>query len=201
LKKAEIIAISYGTPIGIVFSNKFPEFVSHLVLIGTMKKFPPHMIIRAEHTVSLLRRNQMQQFADEVLDCIMNYYKENDINRFDVIRRILYRNLENMNKNEQTNYIENTRRLLYHREIDENFNYYSPALVFTGEYDCFTKPEYCREIAWLFEKAIFTTVKNADHLCNIEQFDLTNNLIECFLLNKDLKKLPGCNKVESNYMN
>ena len=98
-----------------------------------------------------------------------------------------------LSRDDKTKYIENTKRLLEYKNGYWDFKYKSPVLVCTGEYDKFTKPEYCSEIATFFSNSTTITVKNSDHLCNIEQFNYTNNLITTFLMDKSLQNIPGCN--------
>ena len=193
LEKAEIVAASYGTPVGILFSNNYPDLVSHLTLIGTMKEFSNQMREAAELSVELIMNNNMEEYADVFLNTIMNCKEKGKISRFDAIRRILYYTIMKLSKDDKIKYVENTKRLLEYKGDDFDFKCSSPVLVCTGEYDTFTKPEYCSEIATFFRNSTFVTIKNADHLCNIEQFNYTNNLITSFMLNKSMQNIPGCN--------
>ncbi len=196
IKKAELLAASNGTPIGIVFTDKYPELVSHLALIGTMKNFPSHMLKQTENTFTRIYNNEMDKFAEEVLNIIMNVNKKENIKRYSAVRRVLFKIIERLDEEGRLKYIENTKRLIYLEKSDYNFTFKSPVLVFTGENDSFTKPEYCKEISTSFENSIFTTIKDSDHLCNIEQFNYTNNLIMKFFLNKLGNSIEGCNEIE-----
>ncbi|MFC2136821.1 alpha/beta fold hydrolase [Bacteroidota bacterium] len=198
IKKAELLAASYGTPIGIIFANKYPNLLSHLALIGTMKRFPNHMIKKVENTFVRIYNNEMDKFANEVLNIIMNIEEKDKTRKYRAVRRVLFKILTELNNDDRSKYIENTKRLIYHKEIDYKYIFESPVLVFTGENDYFTKPEYCKEIALLFKNSVYTTIKNSDHLCNIEQYNYTNNLITSFFTNKLTGNIEGCNDIEYN---
>jgi len=195
LKCVELVCASYGTPIGIVFANTYPHMVSKLVLIGTMKAFPPHRRKQVELSFATMNRN-MLAFADSILEILMNYEMQQNIKRFSSVNKVLRKIVENTLEEGKMKYVANSMRLLNFSPSESVFDFETPTLVFTGEHDSFTHPDFCREMASTLRNGVFTTIKNSDHLCNIEQFRITNNLIAAFLMNNDLNTIDGINSIE-----
>jgi hypothetical protein len=65
-------------------------------------------------------------------------------------------------------------------------------LVFTGEHDCFSIPDNCREVADVFEKGWFTTVDRANHLFHIQQFEVVLSLLLRFMQGTMSEPVVGC---------
>lgn len=182
--------------------KKYPERVSKLVLACTMKEIPFHMRDKIINSVYLAEKNLMDKFAWFVthngLICLeLDKY----IVRRDLALRVLNAELKNMTKLETEKYILNTNRLLNLQSIDINSSPEVSTLVFTGEYDVFTLPEYCREIASSFSDSIFTTIKNADHLFHLERFNTTLEILMRFVRDLLLEKIEGCNEIEYFFNN
>lgn len=70
------------------------------------------------------------------------------------------------------------------------------SLVFTGEYDIFTRPVMCREIAAAICNSVFTTIRNADHLFHIEQKDTMAELVYRLSKGLPLEEIKQCNGFE-----
>jgi len=196
IKKAEMMTASYSTPIGFLFSEKHPELISHLILIGTMKEFPKHMVDSAEKTFTQIEKGNIDSFSKDIVSILMNFKKKDKIKKYDAVEKILYNKIKSMDEKDKYRYIENTKRLIYHSKINFNFTFNVPVLVFTGEYDFFTTPKFCKDIAKLFNNSIFTTIKDSDHLCGIEQFEPTMSLMTNFLTDNHIKAIEGCNNIE-----
>jgi pimeloyl-ACP methyl ester carboxylesterase len=126
---------------------------------------------------------------------------EKQVERRELAIRILSSELKNMSRDAAERYIMNTTRLLNYQSIDISDSPDVCTLVFTGEYDVFTIPEYCREIASSFSDAIFTSIKNADHLFHIEKYDTTLELLLRFVKDLPLEKIKGCNEIEYFFKN
>lgn len=195
LSCVELVCASYGTPIGIVFANTFPHMVSKLVLIGTMKAFPPHRRKQVERSFGIMKYD-MLDFSENILNILMNYEKQQHIRRFSSVNKVLRKIVENTHEDGKLKYEANSLRLLHFSPSASVFDFETPTLVFTGEHDSFTHPDFCREVASSLRNSVFTTIKDSDHLCNIEQFLITNNLIAAFLMNNDLTTIDGINRVE-----
>jgi len=196
IDKIEMVCASYGTPIGIIFASTFREMVSKLILIGTMKAFPPHRRKQVEYSFETLSSNNMSTFSNDILEILMNRDRIDSIRRYAAVHKVLSKIVKNTNQDGKCKYVENSKRLLNYTPGENIFSFDAPTLIFTGEHDSFTRPEFCREIASTLKNATFTTIQESDHLCSNEQFAITNKLIAAFLLNNDLNAIEGINKVE-----
>ncbi|WP_216910086.1 alpha/beta fold hydrolase [Synechococcus sp. CCY 0621] len=204
IERVSIVAASYGTPTAYCFAQFFPHRVDNLVLCGTMKEIPEHLRAGVAHTLIPLRNGDMGQFANEVLG-ISGPQKGNGllctdttkrVERHKLAKRLLYSQLVNMNKLDRHKYELNTLRLLQHGKINLNSTPSCNTLIFTGEHDCFTLPAFCKEIADAFPACTFTTIRHADHLFHIEQFETTSELLYRFSYNLPIEKVPQLNQIE-----
>ena len=51
VEKVEIVSISYGAPAGILFTQRYPESVGKLVVMGAMKSIPEHLRQPVEESI------------------------------------------------------------------------------------------------------------------------------------------------------
>lgn len=196
IKKANIIAASYGTPTAFNFAAKYPEKVAHLVMGGVMKEMPEERKNDMERIYQFANQGDRKAFARETTKLLLNCEESKNINKSSLVKRVLECSLARISKAEIKKMVENTRRILHHGTLDLSKAASVPTLVYTGEYDHFTKPEYCREVAGYFNKAIFTTIKKADHLFHIEQ---TKTVIEMgirFVKGESMESIIQLNKIE-----
>jgi pimeloyl-ACP methyl ester carboxylesterase len=196
IEEASIIAASYGTAAAYNFASKYPEKVTHLVLGGVMKEMPEYRRKDMGRIYRYVQKGDRKTFAGEIVKVLVNCDEADNINKFPLVKRILGCVLSRMSDADTKNFVENTRRILSHNSLDLNNAPDMPTLVYTGEYDSFTKPEYCREVASHFSNSTFTSIKRADHLFHIEQ---TQTVIEMgirFILGKSIETTPELNKVE-----
>ena len=196
IKKANIIAASYGTPTAFNFAAKYPEKVAHLVMGGVMKEMPEERINDVERIYNYANGDDKKAFARETTKLLLNCDEHKNVNKSSLVKRVLEGSLARISKMEIKKMVENTRRILHHGTLDLRRAASVPTLVYTGEHDHFTKPEYCREVAGCFNKAVYTTIKKADHLFHIEQ---TKTVIEMgirFVKGESMESLTQLNKIE-----
>ncbi len=191
IHKVFIIAASYGTPIAYSFAAQYPDRVSKLILAGTMKEVPAHMKQRVANTLIPLREGRMEQFAKEVAEGLVVMDESVPVRRRDLSYRLLRAQLSNMTADETRKYMFNTHRVLSDKPVDLDAPPQCPTLVFTGEYDSFTTPADCMEIANAISCSYFTTIKNADHLFHIQQPSVVNRIFYDFLLKGRLSSKDG----------
>lgn len=197
VKKCYFVSASYGTPIAYTFAYNYPEFVSKLVLAGTMREVPVHVEEKIMESLRLAEMNLMKEFAEFVIEeGFLCLDQSRHINKRELTKRLLYSELKNMTSDALEKYIMNTKRLLSYKSLDLSNSPNTKTLIFTGEYDVFTLPESCREIAVSLSDSIFTSIKNADHLFHIEQFDTTLELLLRFVKGLPLENIVGCNDIE-----
>lgn len=196
LDRAYIVSASYGSPIAYRFSQLHPERVDRLVLAGVMREIPREMRARTERTLISAAEGRMQAFAKEVVDGLLCQEPGKPIQKRGLAARLLSSQLEKMSLSDRQRYVENTARLLNHAPLDLSNPPIAPTLVFTGEYDIYTRPAHCREIAAALPNALFTVIEQADHLFHLERFDTTLALLDRFYEDLSVDGVPGCGRVE-----
>jgi pimeloyl-ACP methyl ester carboxylesterase len=196
IPKVNVFSASYGSPIGYQFAKKYPNRVSHLLLGGIMREIPIESEASIYRSFDLLEENRMNEFAELGLKTLLCLDPNKEVYKSKVVARMLKKQLLHLNESQIEKYVGNTLRLFKHTPLNIDDSPDVPTLVLTGEHDIFTKPEYCREIASSFKNAAYTTIKNADHLCHMEQFDVVVELIDRFFSDKTLEDVPGCNGIE-----
>jgi pimeloyl-ACP methyl ester carboxylesterase len=205
IEKVNIISPSYSTPAGYLFAQWHPERVRNLLLCGTMEEIPKNLRPYVARSITTLREGRMEQFADEVLGIsgpqaghgLLCTDPDKPVARRKMALRILYSQLVSLTDDDRLRYEYNTLRLLLSNEcIDVHRPPTAKTLIFTGEYDSFTKPEYCRKIASALPDAAFTTIQNADHMFHIEQFPVTCELFYRFSYDFPLSDIEGIHPLE-----
>jgi pimeloyl-ACP methyl ester carboxylesterase len=196
IQKVNVLSASYGSPIGYEFAKLYPDRVSHLLLAGIMREIPKEVEASVYLTIELLKQNKINEFSDEVINGLLCRDPLKEVNKSKVVSRLFRKQLQNLNPDQIERYIENTLRLFKHTPLNIDHSPDVPTLVFTGEHDTFTRPEYCKEIASSFNKATFTTITKADHLCHMEQFESVIELINNFFTDESLDHITGCNRIE-----
>jgi len=194
--QVSIIAVSYGTPAGYGFAQKYPDRVKNLVLAGFMKEIPAHMRQPTADTLIPLQAGDMPQFAKQVLAGLTPLDRNKEVNRQELVHRVLYAQLKKMSIQDREKYLLNTQRLLVHEPLDLQNPPTCRTLIFTGEHDCFTRPEYSKVCADAFPDCLFTTIANADHLFHIEQPEVTSELCYRFTQGDSIHTIKGINRIE-----
>ena len=196
IDRINIVAASYGTPAAYRFAQLHPERVGRIVLAGTMKEIPDHLRDRVRETVDTALTGNRELLAQQVIDGLLCRDPLRAVDRRGVAERVLRSGLMRMSRTELRQYAFNTTRLLDHEPLELDKPVRGPkALVFTGEHDCFTIPERCREVAEAFESGLFTTVRRADHLLHIEQFEVVSALLMRFMRETLVDMAPGCGRI------
>ena len=196
LQRINIVAASYGTPAAYRFAQLHGERVDHIVLGGTMREIPGHIRERVRQSVEIARTGDRERLADEVVDGLLCRDPRLAVDRRALAERVLRGGLLRMSEAQLQQYAANTTRLLDHEPLDLDTPVRGPeALVFTGEHDGFTVPDDCRRVAQAFDRSWFTTVRRADHLFHIEQFDAVCGLLLRFMSGQLGDSAPGCHSI------
>ncbi|WP_216904796.1 alpha/beta fold hydrolase [Synechococcus sp. CCY 9618] len=204
VERVSIVAASYGTPTAYCFSQAFPDKIEQLILCGTMREIPDYVKEGLSHTLITLKSGSIENFANEVMGFSGPYQGQGllctdssrKITKHKVAMRLLYGQLISMTPLEKTKYELNTLRLIKHGSMDLNDAPACNTLIFTGEHDCFTLPCYGKEMANLLKDCTFTTVRHADHLVHIEQFNTTAELIYHFSYGIAINSISNLNPIE-----
>ena len=102
------------------------------------------------------------------------------IARRKLANRILRSNILRMDDEGLRRYATNTRRLLESPDLDTGFPPEQSGLVFTGEFDVFTTPRHCKQIADAMPRSHYILVLDADRLFYIKQFEKTLQVLNDF---------------------
>ncbi|RAP73382.1 alpha/beta fold hydrolase [Paenibacillus montanisoli] len=196
IERVKVLSASYSTPIAYEFAKQHPHRVSRLLLAGIMKEIPHASRDGVIRTIEHLQRGDTDKFADDVVNGLINTDPRIEINRRRLVMKLFRSQLLQLSPDLVEKYVANTLRLLTHPPLNIENSPNVPALIFTGEHDLFTKPEYCREIAQSFSNSAYTTICRADHIFHLEQFDVVIQLVDRFFFDAPLDEIPGCNPFE-----
>lgn len=185
-----LLASSYGTPAAYIFSERYPERISKVILAGTMSQIPEELKLPTEKSLDYISKNQLVNASELFVEMFMNLDKINYINNGILARKLLIKTVKKMNDHNRLNYLQNTLRLLNTPKLTYSEPPKKPFLIFTGEYDRYTSPERCWDVALHLPQAVFATVKNADHLPNLEQFDIFWQICSKFFCDGDVSHVP-----------
>ncbi len=183
--RVDAIGVSFGTAAVYELARSHPASVRRMVLIGTMSHVDAHMQRAMEVCIEALDRGDMRRFASLVSQTLMNHARAADISGFEPIEKRLRAGLRRLPTAAADRFRENSARLMHHRRLGVRRSRV-PALIFTGEHDPLTTPRRCREVAGILGDALFTTVRNADHLVPLERPEVCCELVEAFLCDTPL---------------
>ncbi|MYS21910.1 Pimeloyl-ACP methyl ester carboxylesterase [Streptomyces sp. DvalAA-14] len=196
IERVNLLGGSYGTAIAYRIAQRYPERVARMVLVGTMTSIPGHARAAILRTLELLAERRMAEYAESAVDILMNRDRLGSVAAGAKVRRFLLRRLTQLPEAEAEQTYANTRRLLSQEMIDTSCPPAAPTLVATGEYDSFTTPELCREMAAACRESWFAEVLGADHMLFLERTTELADLATRFFADESLTGLPYCGRVE-----
>lgn len=190
-----IFAASYGTPIAYVFARDHPERTARVGLAGTMDHIPVDVLEDTRKSVEYLDMGDLDQAATLFCRMFVCTDRIDDIDNGRLAQRLLHRGVKKMSATRIASYIQNTERLL-HTQLHVGPVTGVPFLIFTGEYDNYTRPELCRHVARKLECSEYTVIRRADHLANIERSDVVAGLCTTFFSGEPVQSVSGCDRYE-----
>lgn len=194
-ESANVLAASYGSLISYRFAQLYPHRVQRLVLIGVMSHFRDDYYRQAVEHIERVESG-VADFPTECIDYLVSETVRTKTRRGRAVAKMMRRRLEELTPADIQKYVDNTRRLVFHEPLDLTDPPEMPTLIFTGEHDQLTKPEWNREVAAAIPGSVFTTVRDGDHLCHLEQFGTVSQLVSRFIQDDCLNKVKGCNRIE-----
>lgn len=195
VESANILAASYGSLVTYRFAQLYPDRVARMALIGVMSHFREDLFQAAIAHINRVEAG-VADFPAECIGFLVSDAVRTKTRRGRAVAKMMRRRLEDLSQSDIEKYIDNTRRLIYHEPLDLTDPPDVRALIFTGEHDQLTKPEWNREVAAAIPGAVFTTVRNGDHLCHLEQFGTVSQLISRFFDDECLRSVKGCSDIE-----
>lgn len=172
-----LVSASYGTPVAYQLCQRYPQLVDRVCLAGVMKQLPDHKREAILRTIEYAERGDRAAVAHEVVNGLLCQEPDRPIARRKLANRILKSNILRMDDDALLRYATNTRRLLESPDLDTDVPPEQPGLVFTGEFDVFTTPRHCKQIADAMPRSQYALIPEADHLFHIEQFEKTLQLL------------------------
>lgn len=189
IEKITPLAFSSGSAIGYYFASKYPERVDKLILGGMTPEVRESVRLILEESFIYLNEGRLEQFSAGVVLNLLNFYRRYEIKGARSLQRSLYKNMLKLGAEDLCRYEINTRRLLDLRSLPEGP--VCETLVLVGEYDNFTTPAECFEVAKSCQNSTFAIISNTDHLAPYENKNLVNKLYKKFLAGVPLNGTSG----------
>lgn len=192
LHRVNVVSASYGTPIAFRLAQRRPERVHRVVLAGTTRRLNARVAAKVRESIATAQRRDLPLLVRQVIAGLFCDDPSRRVARRALAERVLGAVLMNMTEAERAQYITNSLRVVEHVPLDVSTRVHGPVgLVFTGEFDTFTPPDECRQVANAFDEGWFTTVRNADHLFHLERGDVILELIQSFMEGR-LRPMEAC---------
>jgi len=177
IDQSNLVACSYATGIALEFAKKYGEKLNRMVLAGSMREIP----LSEWPTMLQLMRDcafDTESFAAGFIDLLTE--KQGLVARQQTIKKAAVRKAGKYRSENFWHFVFNTIRLMCYepRDLDR---IKTPAMVFTGEFDPYVKPEHAKRLAEEMPQAEFALVHGCDHLFHIQQPQQTIELILGFL--------------------
>lgn len=190
LKKIIPVSLSFGSAIGFHFARLYPYHTERLIMAGTTPKLRPSVARLLEESLGLLEQGRHDEFAQAVVLNLMNYSRRKEMRGSEILARGLYRNMRDLTEQDRLKYRHNTERLL----CDEGLTGEAPeveTLVVAGEWDHFTTPYECFQVARSCPRGVLAIVAEADHLAPYLKKEMVNQTYLAFLDGERLHSRQG----------
>ncbi len=186
----------FGEVVGLRFAQRHPESVRRIVFAAAAIRLPELYSEAVPRVTDALEQGALEEAAAELVQLFMSNPGAGKVRKHTAVARLLHRQFMNQTPDELEKAIEHNTRLVTHGCYEPLPVPDVPSLVFTGEYDTLCAPEMGRELARTMPSALFTTVKEADHLVTVERSQESADLIGRFFTDRPVDDLPYCNAVE-----
>lgn len=186
----------FGEVVGLRFAQRHPESVRRIVFAAAAIRLPELYSEAVPRLSETLARGDIAQAADGLVRLFMSNPEAGRVRRHAAVARLLQHQFLNQTPEDIRKAVEHNTRLMTHGCYRPLPVPAVPSLVFTGEYDTLCTPQMGRELAATMPGALFTTVKEADHLVTVERRQESAELIGRFCTDRPVDGLPYCNPVE-----
>lgn len=186
----------FGEVVGLRFAQRHPESVRRIVFAAAAIRLPELYSEAVPRLSATLERGDIEQAADGLVRLFMSNPEAGKVRRHAAVARLLQHQFTNQTPDDIRKAVEHNTRLMTHGCYRPLPVPAVPSLVFTGEYDTLCTPPMGRELAGVMPGALFTTVKEADHLVTVERRQESAELIARFCTDRPVDDLPYCTAVE-----
>ncbi|WP_371241067.1 alpha/beta fold hydrolase [Streptomyces pimonensis] len=187
----------FGEVVGLRFAQRHPASVRRIVFAAAAIRLPRLYSEAVPQLSRTLARGDIERAADGLVRLFMSNPGAGKVRRHAAVARLLQQQFVNQTPDEVRKAVEHNTRLVTHGCYRPLRVPAVPSLVFTGEYDTLCTPEMGRELARTLPGALFTTVKEADHLVTVERRQESADLIARFCTDRPIDDLPYCGPLES----
>ncbi|MEU9591188.1 alpha/beta hydrolase [Streptomyces sp. NPDC048193] len=187
----------FGEVVGLRFAQLHPEYVRRIVFCGAARRLPEIYTDAVPRLSRTLEAGDIDEAAAGLVRLFMSNPEAGRVRKHAAVARLLQQQFVNQTPDEIEKAVEHNTRLVSHGCYRPLPVPAVPTLVFTGEYDTLCTPEMGRELAATMPSALFTTVKEADHLVTVERRQESAELIGRFITDCVVDDLPYCNAVEA----
>lgn len=177
-----MLACSYGTAAALNFASKNPYLLKRLILGGSMLNISdadwPRML-----NIAMQGLTDRVLFAEHFVQlvCREDWCRSQ---RQRTIRKAILRNARQFSLEKRRCFTNNTLRLLT-SSVPKVDRIQCPTLCITGEYDSYTTPEHCQELAEAIPQGEFVNMANSDHMFFYDKPQESMDLMLQFL-NEDM---------------
>ncbi len=189
LEKVSLMGLSLGSVVASTFAYKRPDHMHKLIVTGIVIRPRKSWRMLLEESVKVLDQGRLDEFGQAVVLYLVNHARLKETEITDITRKLFHRQMRGFHENEQQRYRINAGRLL---EVESILGYPEcETLVSTGEYDSFTLPYENALFASRCPNAVFTLIKGADHVAQLEKRDESVAMFCAFLRGDDLNTVKG----------
>ncbi|MFI8090357.1 alpha/beta fold hydrolase [Streptomyces sp. NPDC086080] len=186
----------FGEVVGLRFAQRHPGSIRRIVFGAAAIRLPELYREAVPRLSQTLERGDIEQAAEGLVRLFMSHPEAGRVRRHAAVARLLQHQFMNQTPDDIHKAVEHNTRLVTHGCYRPLPVPAVPSLVFTGEYDTLCTPPMGRELAATMPGALFTTVKEADHLVTVERREESADLIARFCTDRPVDDLPYCTPVE-----
>ncbi|MFJ8675672.1 alpha/beta fold hydrolase [Streptomyces sp. NPDC093589] len=195
LGRVNMFGACFGASIALRFAQRHPDRIARLMLGGTAADISPEYAAAARRWRRMVDEGLFDDMAQDMVEQFMATPDHGVVRRRAAVARLMRQRFANLTERELAMDITHHERLLTHPWSRPHPAVTAPVLVFTGEHDTITPPPEGRRVAKDLQ-ARFTTIKEADHLVQIERDNDLADLMARFFTDQPLDDLPYLNPVE-----
>ncbi|MEU5422679.1 alpha/beta hydrolase [Streptomyces sp. NPDC020667] len=168
LGRVNVFGACFGASIALRFAQRHPDRIARLMLGGTATEISPEYTAAAKRWRRMVNEGQFDDMAQDMVEQFMAPPDHGIVRRRAAVARLMRQRFATLTERELAMDITHHERLLTHPWSLPEPTVTAPVLVFTGEHDTITPPPVGRRVASTLG-ARFTTIKEADHLVQIER--------------------------------
>ncbi|WP_328311979.1 alpha/beta hydrolase [Streptomyces sp. NBC_00442] len=195
LGPVNVFGACFGASIALRLAQQHPDRVARLMLGGTAVETSPEYIASAHRWRRMVDDGLIDDLARDMVQQFMSPPDHGFVRRRAAVARLMQQRFAHLTERELAMDITHHERLLSHPWSVPEPTVTTPALVFTGEHDTITPPPVGRRVAEGLG-ARFATIKDSDHLVQIERDTDLADLMARFFTDQPLDDLPYLNPVE-----